>query len=127
MVMGVAYWMLPRPGGIRQPRLEALTFLLLQAGMLTRVIGEPWWRATGSELAHALFSVSGGLVFGAVVAFAVAMRERVVSLETLRAAARPRGSRPRPAQHLAAAAADEADAAPATRRHTTNAPDAQQD
>jgi hypothetical protein len=99
MVMGVAFWMLPRPGGLRQPRLEAITFLLLQAGMITRVVGEPWWRATGSVFAHGLFSVSGGLVFGAVVTFALAMRTRIVTLDTLRAAARPRGSRPRPHEH----------------------------
>lgn len=99
MVMGVAYWMLPRPGGVRQPRLEAMTFLLLQAGMITRVVGEPWWRASGSEFAHVLFSVSGGLVFGAVVTFAVAMRRRIVTLDTLRAAARPRGTRTRPPDH----------------------------
>lgn len=99
MVMGVAYWMLPRPGGIRQPRLEAITFLFLQAGMITRVIGEPWWRATGSEFAHVLFSVSGALVFGAMITFALAMRKRIVTLETLRAAANPRGSRTRPPEH----------------------------
>src|SRR5690606_30512224 len=37
MVMGVAFWMLPRPGGIRQTGLEAATFLLLQAGLVLRV------------------------------------------------------------------------------------------
>jgi len=99
MVMGVAFWMLPRPGGLRQPRLEAITFLLLQAGMITRVIGEPWWRATGSASAHALFSVSGGLVLGAVITFALAMRKRIVTLDTLRAAAQPRGTRTRPQEH----------------------------
>lgn len=99
MVMGVAYWMLPRPGGVRQPRLEAITFALLQSGMVTRVVGEPWWRATGSELAHALFSVSGALVFGAVITFALAMRTRIVTLDTLRAAAKPRGTRTRPQSH----------------------------
>jgi len=99
MVMGVAYWMLPRPGGIRQPRMEAITFLFLQAGMLARVIGEPWWRASGSGFAHALFSFSGALVFGAMITFALAMRTRIVSLDTLRAAANPRGSRKRPPEH----------------------------
>ena len=99
MVMGVAFWMLPRPGGLRQPRLEAITFVLLQAGMVTRVVGEPWWRAGGSDLAHALFSASGGLVFGAVVTFALAMRQRIVTLDTLRSAAKPRGARTRPPRH----------------------------
>jgi len=90
MVMGVAYWMLPRPGGIKQTRLEMITFLFLQAGMLTRVVGEPWWRATGSALPHALFMASGGLVFAAVLSFAFAMRKRIVSVEVIRAMARPR-------------------------------------
>ena len=31
MVMGVAYWMMPRPGGLRQERQEALTFYLLNS------------------------------------------------------------------------------------------------
>jgi len=100
MVMGVAYWMLPRPGGLRQPRLEALTFLLLQAGMITRVVGEPWWRASGAEFAHVLFGLSGALVYGAIITFAVAMRQRIVTLDTLRAAAKPRGTRNRPPAHL---------------------------
>lgn len=99
MVMGVAYWMLPRPGGVRQPRLEAITFTFLQSGMVTRVVAEPWWRATGSDLAHTLFGLSGALVFGAMVTFALAMRTRIVTLESLRAAARPRGSRSRPPEH----------------------------
>lgn len=90
MVMGVAYWMLPRPGGIRQTRLEAVTFLFLQTSMVVRVVGEPWWRLTGDALPHALFSASGGLTFGAIVTFAIAMSRRVVTVDAIRAAARPR-------------------------------------
>jgi len=30
MVMGVAFWMMPRPGGMRQTGYEAVTFALLQ-------------------------------------------------------------------------------------------------
>ena len=37
MVMGVAYWMLPRPGGVRQAGYEAVTFALLQSGMVFSV------------------------------------------------------------------------------------------
>lgn len=90
MVMGVAYWMLPRPGGIKQPRLEMVTFLCLQAGMLARVVGEPWWRASGDALPYALFAASGGLIFMAVLTFAFAMRKRIVTVEVIRAMARPR-------------------------------------
>ncbi len=90
MVMGVAFWMLPRPGGLRQPRAELITLLLLQSGLLLRVIGEPWWRATGMELPQALFRVSGALVLAAMLSFAAAAWRRVVSIDALRAAARPR-------------------------------------
>lgn len=90
MVMGVAYWMLPRPGGLRQPRAELATLLFLQAGMLLRVVGEPWWRATGLVLPLVLFRVSGALVLLAMLTFAAAAWRRVVSIEALRAAARPR-------------------------------------
>lgn len=90
MVMGVAFWMLPRPGGLRQPRAERLTLLLLQSGMLLRVVGEPWWRFTGAELPMVLFRVSGALVLLAMLSFATAAWRRVVSIDTLRAAARPR-------------------------------------
>ncbi|HZW28516.1 MAG TPA: hypothetical protein VFF08_08655 [Trueperaceae bacterium] len=101
MVMGVAYWMLPRPGGIRQTGFEAVTFALLQSGMVLRVVGEPWWRLGGDALPHALFVASGVLTFAATVAFALAMSRRVVTVEAIRAAARPRGSRERPAAHAA--------------------------
>lgn len=95
MVMGVAYWMLPRPGGIKQTRLEMVTFLCLQAGMLTRVVGEPWWRATGHALPYVLFAASGGLVFMAVLTFAFAMRKRMVTVDVIRALARSRKGAPR--------------------------------
>jgi len=99
MVMGVAYWMLPRPGGVRQAGYEAVTFALLQAGMVARVVGEPWWRLTGEPLPHALFALSGGLTFAAIVAFVLAMSRRVVTVEAIRAAAHPRGARSTPPEH----------------------------
>src|SRR5690606_41581458 len=96
-ILGVAYWMLPRPGGIKQTSLEMTTFLLLQAGMITRVAGEPWWRATGDPFAYGLFAASGGLVFAAVLTFAYAMSKRIVTVDVIRAKARPRkGTTQRP-------------------------------
>ncbi len=84
MVMGVAFWMLPRPGGIRQKGLEAVTFLLLQAGLVLRVVGEPWWRSGGGALPHAIFIVSGACLLAAMLTFAFAMSKRVVTLEVIR-------------------------------------------
>lgn len=84
MVMGVAFWMLPRPGGIRQTGLEAATFLLLQAGLVLRVVGEPWWRSGGGALPHALFVASGALLLLAMLTFAYAMSKRVVTMKVIR-------------------------------------------
>ncbi|NLG08979.1 MAG: hypothetical protein GX560_06970 [Deinococcales bacterium] len=84
MVMGVAFWMLPRPGGIRQTGLEAATFLLLQAGLVLRVAGEPWWRAGGGALPYALFVASGVCLLLAMLTFAYAMSKRVVTLAVVR-------------------------------------------
>ncbi len=88
MVMGVAFWMLPRPlprpGGIRQAGLEGVTFVLLQLGLLLRVVAEPWWRSGGGQLPHALFITSGVLVLLAMITFGWAMSKRVVTIATIR-------------------------------------------
>lgn len=77
MVMGVAYWMMPRPGGLRQEGLEAVTFYLLNTGLVLRIIAEPWWRYTGDGLPHGLSVLSGLLLFAAILSFVYAMRSRV--------------------------------------------------
>lgn len=92
-VMGVAYWMMPRPGGLRQEGAERTTFVLLNAGMLARLVGEPWTRYGGGPPARAVFVASGVLVLAAIVVFALAMSRRIVPIEVLRARARPRGER----------------------------------
>lgn len=84
MVMGVAYWMMPRPGGLRQERWEAVTFASLHGGLLLRVVAEPQWRRTLEPAWQAASTASGALLLAAVVAFAVAMHARVVTAETLR-------------------------------------------
>lgn len=77
MVMGVAYWMMPRPGGMRQPLATAWTFWLLNAGIVLRAACEPWWRATGA-LPPQVLAVAGGILqLAAIVVFAVAMGRRV--------------------------------------------------
>lgn len=80
-VMGVAYWMMPRPGGLRQEPQEALTFYLLNAGMVLRLIAEPLWRYTGLDGLRVLSGVSGLLHFAAILVFAVAMWQRVRTKE----------------------------------------------
>lgn len=84
MVMGVAFWMLPRPGGIKQTGWEGVTFLLLQTGLVLRVVCEPWWRSTLSEVAKVGFVASGILLLAAMITFAAAMSRRVVTIATIR-------------------------------------------
>lgn len=84
MVMGVAFWMLPRPGGIKQTGWEAATFLLLQAGLALRVVTEPWWRLTNAGAVQVVFVVSGVLLLAAMLVFTLAMSRRVVTLATIR-------------------------------------------
>jgi hypothetical protein len=91
-VMGVAFWMMPRPGGIRQEGWEAACFYLLNAGLVLRAVAEPWWRASQARLPHDLFVASGALTLAAVVAFAWAMRRRIVTKDEIRARSRGRRS-----------------------------------
>lgn len=81
IVMGVAYWMMPRPGGLRQEGLEAMTFYLLNAGLLLRAVAEPWWRYTGDGLPRGLSVLSGLLLFAAILTFVYAMQARVKTKE----------------------------------------------
>lgn len=83
MVMGVAYWMMPRPGGLRQDRLEAFTFFLLNAGLLLRLLLEPF-HLMGWEGLRPWLGLSGGLQLAATLVFAYAMTKRVVTADMLR-------------------------------------------
>lgn len=91
MVMGVAYWMMPRPGGMRQERAEALTFYCLHGGMLLRLAAEPAWRATATAWLEPLVLLSGLLTLTAIVVFATAMNRRVVTMDEIK---RRRAQRP---------------------------------
>ena len=77
LVMGVAYWMMPRPGGIRQERQEAWTFYFLNGGLMTRAVAEPWLRLGGPEQLRGVLVGSGVLLVLATVTFALAMNVRV--------------------------------------------------
>ena len=81
--MGVAYWLMPRPGGLRQERLEAATFYLLNAGLVLRILAEPAWRASGLEWLRGVLIASGALQVAAMLVFAVAMQARVKTKEAI--------------------------------------------
>lgn len=84
MVMGVAYWLMPRPGGLRQERSEAWTFWLLNSGLLLRTVAEPLYRLGGPGWLREVSIVSGLLLLAAIVVFAVAMWARVKTAEEIR-------------------------------------------
>lgn len=83
MVMGVAFWMMPRPGQIRQERLERISYGLLTAGLLLRLVVEPWILYTGNNGLRLVLACSGLLQVGAVAVFAHAMSVRVFTKERL--------------------------------------------
>lgn len=84
MVMGVAYWMMPRPGRLQQEQLEAVTFYLLNAGLILRFFTEPAWRYSGLTSLEPLLITSGLLQFAAILTFAYAMQARVKTADMVR-------------------------------------------
>lgn len=84
LVMGVAYWMMPRPGGVRQERLEAVTFWLLHGGLALRVVAEPAWRLTLAGGWSAALLASALAQLAAMLVFALAMRARVVTADEVK-------------------------------------------
>jgi hypothetical protein len=84
MVMGVAFWMMPRPGGLRQERAEALTFFFLHGGLVLRFVAEPAWRSSAAGWLEPFVLLSGLLVLAAIVIFAAAMNRRVVTMDEIK-------------------------------------------
>ena len=83
LVFGVAYWMMPRPGQLKQPGLEALTYWTLNLGLLLRVVLEPLAMRQGFEAYRAGLVLAASLQLFAMVVFAYAMHQRVVTNEML--------------------------------------------
>lgn len=77
MVMGVAFWMMPRPGQIRQEGLEAATYVLLNAGLVLRLVAEPWLLYSGDESLRPVLVASGLMQVAAVATFAYRLDNEV--------------------------------------------------
>ena len=90
MMMGVAYWMMPRPGGLRQERAEAWTFWLLNVGLIVRTVVEPWSRLGGPDVLQPIGVGAGVLLLAAISVFVVSMFARVKTVEEIQ---RIRGAR----------------------------------
>ena len=83
MVFGVAYWMMPRPGQIKQPGLERLTYWSLNLGLLLRVLLEPRALSGGWETLKPGLVLAALLQLFAMLVFVYAMSRRVVTNEML--------------------------------------------
>ncbi len=83
MVFGVAYWMMPRPGQLKQPGLEAATLYALNGGLLLRLALEPFSLTHPGRPLQALLTFSALLQLAGVLLFAFAMKQRVVTNEML--------------------------------------------
>lgn len=72
-VMGVAFWLMPRPGGMRMPRLELATFVLFHGGLALRLVADPFWRMTGADwtgpalVGSSLATLAGMALFGSAM------------------------------------------------------------
>lgn len=83
MVMGVAFWMMPRPGQLRQERLEALAYFILNTGLLLRLVVEPWFLFSGNPRLEPLLVTSSLLQTAAIAVFVYAMSQRVLTKKRL--------------------------------------------
>jgi len=75
--------MMPRPKQLRQERLEAITFYLLNTGLLLRLIFEPWWLYSREPVLKNMVILSAFLLLSAVVVFAIAMNARVLTAKKI--------------------------------------------
>lgn len=79
-VMGVAFWLMPRPGGMnRQTRLATVVLITLNTGVIIRTIFDPMWRFTGISAYQTWLVIGGSLQLAAMIMFAWAMKQRVVT------------------------------------------------
>ena len=83
LVMGVAFWMMPRPNQLRQDRLEAWAFWLLNVGLAARVLFEPPVIAWRWPL-QVVLVLSAALQTAGIAVFVVGMTQRVLTSADLR-------------------------------------------
>lgn len=84
LVMGVALWLLPRPGGARDPGAEARIFWSFHVGLALRMVVEPWARWGGPAWLQAPLMLAGVLLLAGIAAFALAAWPRLRSPGALR-------------------------------------------
>jgi hypothetical protein len=70
LIMGVADWMFPRPKQTRYSEQRAIAVpFILDAGLILRVIGEPWLGLRPGTILQVVLALSGVLQFSAIALF----------------------------------------------------------
>src|SRR5579884_3539411 len=78
LVIGIALWMLPlarerfpSTQGRYPPAAPILCYVLLNGGLVARIVAEPWMSLRGGPVAAAIFAASGVLQTAGILVFAV--------------------------------------------------------
>lgn len=74
LVFGVGWWLLPRPPAVRRAPWAPLAWgvvATLNAGLVLRVLAEPWARAGGGAVPALILPAAAALQLAAAVGFAV--------------------------------------------------------
>jgi hypothetical protein len=78
LVIGIALWMLPlnrerfpSTQGRYPPAAPILCYVLLNGGLIARIVAEPWMSLRGGPVAAAIFAASGVLQTAGILVFAV--------------------------------------------------------
>lgn len=78
LIMGVSDWMFPRPKQTRYTEQRAIAALLiLNAGLILRIVAEPWLGLRHSPIPQVLLTLSGALQFLAIALFVYNIWDRV--------------------------------------------------
>ncbi len=87
LIMGVADWMFPRPKQTRYSEQRAVAVLfILNAGLILRVISEPWLGLRAGLVPQIMLPLSGVLQFLAIALFVFNMWDRIYMPGSARAA-----------------------------------------
>jgi hypothetical protein len=87
LVMGVSDWMFPRPKQTRYTERRAMAVLfILDAGLLLRIIFEPWLGLRSGPFPQLMLALSGILQFLAIALFVYNIWDRIYMPEGARAA-----------------------------------------
>lgn len=86
LIMGVSDWMFPRPRQTRYTERRSIAVLVnLNAGLILRIVFEPWLGLRNGTFPQMMLALSGILQFVAIAIFVYNMWDRIYMPEGARA------------------------------------------